>query len=163
MVMQIFNEIKNSTHPNLKLIKIYGEFYGGIYPDIKSKNKPIQRTIYYCPELDFEAFDLFYETTDSTAEQVLNYKYACQLFEKVALPFAFIQAEGTLKDLIAKLDAEHFESTIYLKHGLNKVDGNFAEGYVIKPVDAIFIDSARLSIKVKNSRCLETAPVVKPV
>lgn len=72
-----------------------------------------------------------------------------------------IQEEGTLKELIEKLNAEKFESTIYLKHGLKKVEGNFAEGYVIKPVDAIFIDGARLSIKVKNSKHLESMPALK--
>jgi Rnl2 family RNA ligase len=50
--------------PTLKVIKIFGEFYGGLYPDVKGKSKAIQKTIFYSPEVDFEAFDLFYETTD---------------------------------------------------------------------------------------------------
>ena len=66
-----------------------------------------------------------------------------------------------MKQLLTTLDAETFESTIYKKYGLNKVEGNFAEGYVIKPNDAIFIDGARFCLKVKNSKHLESVPVVK--
>jgi hypothetical protein len=80
------------------------------------------------------------------------------LFAKVGLPHAHILAEGTLKELINKLDAETFESTIHNKFGFEKVKDNFAEGYVIKPVDAIFKENERLCIKIKNSRHLESAP-----
>jgi hypothetical protein len=126
--------------PTLKLIKVFGEFYGGAYPELegKSKAKPIQREVYYSPDVEFEAFDLFYKTThgDETLK-ILNYKQACQLFEKVGLPYAHILAEGSVKELLKTLDPEVFESTIYLKHGLKKVDGNFAEGYVIKLNDPL--------------------------
>jgi Rnl2 family RNA ligase len=59
-VKMIFEEMRGKIE-NLKSIKVYGEYYGGIYPNMNTKNKPIQRTIYYTPELEFEAFDLFYE------------------------------------------------------------------------------------------------------
>lgn len=159
-IKAIFTHLRADI-PTLKVIKVFGEYYGGIYPDQKGKSKAIQRTIFYSPEVDFEAFDLFYETTDDETQKILNYKQACQLFEKVGLPFAHIQAEGTLKELLKSLNPEAFESTIYLKHGMPKVEGNFAEGYVIKPVDAIFTDGGRLSIKVKNSKHLESLPALK--
>jgi len=112
--------------------------------------------------LEFEAFDLFYH--DASDElKVFNYKKAVELFEKVKLPYALIQAEGTLKDLMKTLNAENFESTVYSKHGLPKINGNQAEGYVLKPADAVWIDSQRLSIKMKNSKHLESAPAIKPV
>jgi Rnl2 family RNA ligase len=114
----------------------------------------------YTPELEFEAFDLFYET-ESNKSNILNYKQACELFEKVGLPYGHILAEGTLLELMSTLNAETFKSTIYAKHGLPKVDGNLAEGYVLKPNDAAWIDGQRLSIKLKNSRHLESVPKVK--
>lgn len=43
-----------------------------------------------------------------------------------------------------------------------KVDGNLAEGYVIKPIDALYDnENNRVSIKIKNSKHLESAPAVK--
>ena len=93
-------EVVREKIPSLKLIRVFGEFYGGLYPNKKSSNKPIQTSIVYCPELEFEAFDLFYETTEGTSA-ILNYKQACELFEKVKLPFAEIQAEGKLQDLMS--------------------------------------------------------------
>ena len=59
LVKMIFDELKASIH-NLSLIKIYGEYYGGVYPEVQGKNKAIQKTIFYTPELEFEAFDLFF-------------------------------------------------------------------------------------------------------
>ena len=41
------------------------------------------------------------------------------------------------------------------------MEKNFAEGFVLKPVEEIWIDGERVSIKFKNSKCLETAPAVK--
>lgn len=102
--------------PNLSAIKVYGEFYGGVYPDSKSKNKAIQKTIFYTPELEFEAFDLFYQVTEedgTTTDKIFNYKEAVELFSKVNLPHAHILAEGNLKELLSTLDPETFESTIY--------------------------------------------------
>jgi lipopolysaccharide biosynthesis regulator YciM len=64
--------------------------------------------------------------------------------------------EGTLKELLGKLDPNNFQSTIYAKHGLPKLEDNIAEGYVIKP-DIAMKDSHgnRMSIKVKSIKCLE--------
>lgn len=160
-VAELFKAFKE-VQPDAKLIKIYGEFYGGIYPNVKSGNKPIQTTIVYTPELEFEAFDLFYHDINDEVK-VFNYKKAVELFDKVKLPYAHIQAEGALKDLMKTLNAEKFESTVFSKHGLPKIDGNLAEGYVLKPAEAVWIDSQRLSIKLKNSKCLESAPAIKPV
>ncbi len=39
---------------------------------------------------------------------------------------------------MGKLNADKFESTIYLKHGLPKVENNWAEGYVLKPDEAVW-------------------------
>jgi len=157
-VRLIFQELRAEI-PTLHYVKVYGELYGGTYPGVKSGQKAVQTTIVYCPKVDFIAFDLFYKRHDGEAEEILNYKKACALFEKTQLPFAEILHEGTVKHLLETLDAEKFESQIYLKHGLEKVEGNMAEGYVIKPVDPVFLDDgARFVIKIKNSRHLESAP-----
>lgn len=71
-IKTIFAELRTEI-PALKMIKVYGEFYGGIYPDMKG-GKAIQKTIFYCPEADFEAFDLFYETEGDDSLKILNYK-----------------------------------------------------------------------------------------
>jgi hypothetical protein len=82
--------------PDVSLIKVYGEFYGGIYPNLKNKFGAIQTTIVYTPDIEFEAFDLFYDLQDGTSK-IMNYKTAVELFKKSEVPYAHIQAEGTLK------------------------------------------------------------------
>ena len=68
--------------------------------------------------------------------------------------------EGKLMDLMKTLNAETFESLIYLKHGLEKVENNFAEGFVMKPaVPQLLANGKPLSIKYKNSRFLEKKTV----
>lgn len=117
--------------------------------------------IFYTPNLDFEAFDLQLELEGKgdTFKRMINYKEAICLFEKVGLPYAQILAEGTMNELIQKLDPETFESTIYLKHNLPKVPNNFAEGYVIKPIEPIYKVVKRLIIKLKHSRFSEKGAV----
>ena len=34
-------EVVREKIPSLKLIRVFGEFYGGLYPNKKSSNKPI--------------------------------------------------------------------------------------------------------------------------
>jgi hypothetical protein len=71
-------------------------------------------------------------------------------------------AEGSLKDLYSTINAEGFESLVYKKHNLPKIDNNQGEGYVIKPNEALYDNEGqRMSIKIKNSKHLESAPVVK--
>ncbi len=152
-IVQLY-EILATEIPTLTQITVYGEFYGGIYPGIKTKNKKIQDGIYYTPELEFEAFDLFYRTPENP-RNIYPYKEACAHLIKVGLPYAVILKEGSLKELYSTLDPEVFQSTIYAKFGLPKLDDNLSEGYVIKPNEAIFIENERFSIKIKSSKSLE--------
>ncbi len=105
-VAELF-EILAAEIAGLTQITVFGEFYGGIYPGIKSKMKKIQDGIYYTPDLEFEAFDLFYRTAESRIN-IYAYKESCQLFTKVGIPFAAILQEGTLKELYSTLDPEVF-------------------------------------------------------
>jgi hypothetical protein len=65
---------------NLTSITIFGEFYGGVYPGMKSIGKKIQDYIYYSPSCEFEAFDLFFTTSDNPEKQIYPYKEACTFF-----------------------------------------------------------------------------------
>jgi len=152
-VVEIYN-ILAAEIAGLTQVTVFGEFYGGIYPGIKTKAKRIQDGIYYTPELEFEAFDLFYKTAENP-RNIYPYKEACEHFTKVGIPFAVILKEGTLKELYSTLDPEFLQSTIYAKFGLPKLDDNIAEGYVIKPNVAIFLENERFSIKIKSSKSLE--------
>jgi Rnl2 family RNA ligase len=152
-IPKIFEKLKEKI-PNLTQVTVFGEFYGGTYVGVQTKNKAIQKGLYYTPELEFEAFDIFFETDDGK-KHILNYKEALKLFVEADLPYAEIVAEETLQQLMKTLDPEKYESQIYLKHKLEKVPDNFAEGFVLKPVDAIFVEGERFCIKFKNSRSLE--------
>ena len=62
---------------------------------------------------------------------------ACDFLNQAQIPFAEIIKEGTLKELMQQLEPDKFESIIYLKHRLKKIEGNMAEGFVLKPLSDV--------------------------
>ena len=57
-VFLIVDKIKNE-YTDAMIIIIYGELFGGIYPDINTGFKPVQKGIYYSPSIHFIAFDIY--------------------------------------------------------------------------------------------------------
>jgi hypothetical protein len=49
------NVLTRGLSKSISFINIYGELFGGVYPNIKSKYKPVQNGIYYSPNLHFYA------------------------------------------------------------------------------------------------------------
>lgn len=84
----------------LTSITVFGEFYGGLYPGMKSVGKKIQNHIYYSPTTEFAAFDLFFTTSDSSEKHIYPYKESCKLFDKFNIPYVEVLHEGTLKELL---------------------------------------------------------------
>jgi len=151
------DNIKNLfEHFNRKFGKIndmvvYGELFGGHYPDAKKKDpsiKMVQKGIAYCPDLDFFAFDIKVDGEYINADDV---EYLCRAFD---IFHAKILFRGKLEDCLKY--PNEFLTTIPAHYGLPDVVGNICEGVVIKPIkNAYFRNGSRVIIKNKNEKWSE--------
>lgn len=139
--------------PRQDVIIIYGEIFGGVFQGV-SKAKTVQKGVEYCPDIQFYAFDI-----------KINDKFLCyndfeDACKKSRLFYAKALVRGSL-DKLLNLDST-FESTISDRLGLGHVDGNFAEGYIIKPVIGVLNSfNKRVIWKHKSPRFSENQP--KPI
>jgi hypothetical protein len=80
----------------------------------------------------------------------LDWDLFVQVMEEVQIPIVPVIKRGLWVE-ISQLDPK-FESKVYLTHGLPKIQNNWAEGYVIKPVKEIYLkgEQERLIWKFKN-------------
>jgi len=156
---QLFQELQKNEYPSLRRITIYGELYGGIYKGEESATgvKAIQLGIYYSPAIEFQTFDIHVEYEGFS--MYMDYKLATKYLKALEIPYARVIYEGTLAELHAKLtalDLNHYESLVYLDHGLPKVEDNFLEGFVIKKNGPTEEDPGRPAIKIKSDHYKET-------
>ena len=127
-IKNIFNSLKDTE--NIKQIHIYGELFGGIYPNIEITNQPIQKGVYYSNNIHFMAFDISY-ITNTLDEQYLDYYLSLELFKKAnilhAEPLEIFSSYN--KAIEYKLG---FNSTIPKKLGLPELKNNKAEGIIVR-------------------------------
>jgi len=72
-VMALFSIVKEK-YPDIKTLTVFGEMFGGKYPhpDVKNSTKTmvIQKGVYYFPNHEFYAFDLYVNQTICYRKQV---------------------------------------------------------------------------------------------
>lgn len=124
-----------------KGIIVYGEYFG----------KGIQSRIFYTENQDFYGFDIYLPSIG----EIINPIEATNLFQDVGIFCAENLHIGTLDEMLA-LDVT-FLSTIPERLGYKNPENNYAEGYVIKPIDAPYFapNGDRIIIKHKNSKFIE--------
>jgi len=160
-VIALFSIVKENI-PNLKTITGFGEMFGGKYPhpDVKNSAKTmvIQKGVFYCPNHEFYAFDLYVSTGDSG--RYLSVDEAIAFFEKGEFFFAKTLLRGTLSECLKYPDT--FQSQISIWLGLPPIDDNVCEGIVIRPVEPTYLrNGARVLLKSKNERFAEKKAVKK--
>jgi len=151
------DNVKNLfEHFNRKFGKIdnlvvFGELFGGHYPDAEKKDKSIkmvQKGIAYCPDLEFYAFDIMVDGNYINADDV---EYLCRAFD---IFHAKILYRGKLEDCLKY--PNEFVTLIPKWLGLPDIEGNICEGVVIKPIkNAFFKSGSRVIIKNKNDKWSE--------
>lgn len=166
-VMQLFSELK-AMYPDLKHIQVLGELFGGIYPGLQlpHRYKAIQKGVHYTPDIEFMVFDIKLGLPPllSTAEEIKstdNTKYdnfmnpddVIRHCRSAGLRALDVLHRGTLSEML-QLNAS-FQTTIPDLFGLPTLDGNAAEGYVIKPVISVATDRGRIILKHKNPKFAE--------
>jgi Rnl2 family RNA ligase len=128
--------------PEQKSIIIYGELFGGSYPDIKSNYKPIQKGVYYSPNIHFYAFDIY--IIESDRQYYLDFEKSLEIFKNSGIIYAeplaiYDELETALNYPIG------FNSLIPKKFGLPELEINKAEGIVVKSMNDRYIVKIKIS------------------
>lgn len=152
-ILQTYKLVKD-LHPEMGELYIFGELFGGYYPDKSVPKVPdatrLQQGVFYSPDNDFCAFDLrIYNGS------YLDIDLSCKILKEAGLLYADILFQGTLEECINY--PNDFESTIPSKLALPLLPNNIVEGTVIKPMQVKFLPSKdRVILKNKNSKYAET-------
>lgn len=165
-VKEIFHRVKTMI-PDCKVVRIFGEYFGGRYPNIESppESMIVQKGVWYCPYNEFCPFDIL--VTQHDGEDVyLDYEQKHPLFLQhfnAYLPPLFV---GSLNE--ALLFDQKFDSEMPSLLGLPKISDNICEGIVISPEHPHFkTDKSgkkleRLIMKKKNEEFSEKVKEKKP-
>jgi Rnl2 family RNA ligase len=167
---------------------VFGELFGGVYPHPEVEDlghQPVQKGVFYTPDLDFYAFDIQVVRPAATATATardddgegegeggvvkswLDYDRATKLFAASGLFYARPLVEGTLAECFA-YDIR-INSTLPGLLGLPPLEQNQIEGIVIKSVHNVGLamgkryqggsgGGPRAIFKKKNARFEEVNP-----
>lgn len=151
--MRKYFEVVKQIFEYLNLIQgkdvlvIYGELFGGYYPDFPKTTKPIQRGVYYCPNYEFYAFDI------RINENYTNYDKCVEIFEKFNMIYAHVLMRGTFEECYKwSLENKNTNTTIPLLFGLQDIPDNIREGNIIKPVNPTYYKNTFIIFKDKNTK-----------
>jgi len=160
-VISLFSAVKE-RHAGIRSLSVFGEMFGGKYPhpDVKndSKTMVIQKGVYYCPNHEFYAFDLYVTTEDSG--RFLTVDEANMFFEKAEFLYAKTLFRGTLDKCLKYPNDAPSQISAWL--GLPPMEDNICEGVVIRPVAPTYLSNgSRVLLKNKNARFAEKKSVKK--
>lgn len=113
-----------------KEIQIFGEIFGGEYPHPDVARVPnavrVQKGVFYCPHNDVRFFDLCIDGEYTNIDTMHYHMNRCRL------PYAKTIFRGEFDECL-NYSCE-FESKIHEEYDLPKIENNFAEGFVLRPV-----------------------------
>ncbi len=146
-------------HIRSQQVIVYGELYGGSYPNHKSPTKPVQKEVLYCPHVDFIAFDI------KVDGEYLSEEQSELFFRKFDIPFISIDFIGSFDECLqfSKSTNENATEIPTKKFNLVQVENNIREGNVIKPYTNVlyFHNGSRAIFKNKNTKFAEQNIVPK--
>jgi Rnl2 family RNA ligase len=160
-IITLFSIVKSEI-PDVKTITLFGEMFGGKYPhpNVKNNSKTmvIQKGVFYCPQHEFYAFDLYIATEETGRYLTVDEMNA--FFERGDFFYAKTLFRGTLaKCLKYPNDAP---SMISQWLGLPPIEDNICEGIVIRPVAPTYLrNGSRVLLKSKNARFAEKKAIKK--
>ena len=151
--LELYQAIKHAYKGVVQII-LYGELYGGIYPD-HDVDKYINRNVFYSPTLEYIAFDILLKIKDTSGnvnerfEQWLTYDEYEPLLQRARIPYLKPLMKGTFEEALQYQN--DFVTTLPALHGLKPTEtNNIVEGVVIKPVQNILLKGNKIMIKNKN-------------
>ena len=154
-VIALFLMVKKE-YPEIEMLTIFGEMFGGSYPhpDVENDRKImcIQKGVYYCPQHEFYAFDLYVKTAESG--RYLSVDEANAFYEQGGFFYAKTLFRGTLAQCLQY--PNDAPSLIHEWLGFPPIEDNVCEGVVIRPVKPTYLSNgARVLLKSKNVRFSE--------
>ncbi|XWV26621.1 ligase 2 [Tupanvirus soda lake] len=162
-IMIVFNKIKNDI-PEVTSVQVFGEIFGGYYPEFPKTMSPVQKGVYYKNEVDFLVFDIKVNTKNA-GEMFSFYlsqnevdKYLDNLPILKGVP---VEVRGKFSDLITLNPI--FQTKIPSLYGLPDVKDNMAEGYVLKANMRHPCHRTRPIVKCKNSKFSEVKKYIPKV
>jgi len=146
------------TFTNIKELYVFGELIGGNYPhkEVTPNNNStqVQKGIYYTPDNEFIAFDVFALMNDDSASWVDSEAVIgmCNFLSIPHVPFLF---KGTLDECLNY--SNEFQTKVPSMLNLPEIEDNICEGVVIKPVNPLYMRQERIIIKNKNEKWTDKA------
>ncbi|CAF1103442.1 unnamed protein product [Didymodactylos carnosus] len=128
----------------LEKLYVFGELFGGSYPHTDVAKVPnvsaVQTGIWYCPDIEFYAFDAAVVLNGNDEKQIyLDFELCLKAFQHANLlcaePLFIGKYEQAINFEIG------FNTKLPAKLGLPSLEGNKAEGIVIKPMREIMVNT----------------------
>jgi len=148
-IKQLYEYLNTEYITPTKELIVYGELFGGLFPNIKSKYKKIQKGVFYTPDLEFYVFDICIDGYYLAVDDVV------QVCKDNGLFSIEILKSGSFNEI--KDYPNDFPSTISKRLGLPEIEGNSCEGIVIKPNINITLNETRVILKSKNDKFKEVS------
>ncbi len=139
-------------------VTVFGEIFGGSYPEHKQIRKPVQKEILYCPKISFGAFDIWVDG------KYLNQSECEHYFKEIDLLFFPTLFRGTFEEAF-EFSKSKYESPSCVPRlfGLDEIFPNIREGHVLKPENVYFNRHDRVIFKHKNDKWSEIDTKTKPI
>ncbi len=139
------------------LVVVYGELFGGWYPHPEVPKVPdvvpLQKEIFYSPDLGFCAFDVLIRKEDGN-KVFLDVDSRNTVLQQAGFLESRSLFRGTLDECLQHPNA--FPTTIPRRLGLPEIEGNVCEGVVIRPVEPLYFPrGGRVILKNKNEKFSE--------
>ncbi len=127
-INQIISMVKKSN-PNSSTIIIYGELFGGYYPNIEKKCSPVQKGVCYSPDIHFCAFDI--KIIENELEYYMDISESLEIFKNSNIFYSEPLLITDSYEVVSNYPI-HFNSLVPKKFNLEELPINKAEGVVIK-------------------------------
>jgi Rnl2 family RNA ligase len=152
-VLSMFKDLKK-IYKNLVQFNLFGELHGGMYPGFPAKTKPLNRNTYYSPSIQFMAFDLQVTLYGEEHSKYMIYDDYKDILDKHQIPYVKLKSRTTLEEALKF--SPTFITEIPRIYGLEDIEGNIAEGVVLKPSKEVYIYR-----KDENGKMIPRRPIIK--
>jgi len=145
-IIQLYNYLRVLGVVENEMI-VYGELFGGAFPNFKSTVKRINKGVYYAPNLEYYVFDILADRKYLSVVELIEACYHAQLFcVEILKAGNFDEVKGY---------PNNFISTVSKRLGFEEVlNDNVTEGLVIRPNESFNINDTRVILKSKNEKFL---------
>mmetsp|Transcript_2892 Transcript_2892/g.7051 ORF Transcript_2892/g.7051 Transcript_2892/m.7051 type:complete len:372 (-) Transcript_2892:429-1544(-) len=142
--------------PVCEAVALQGELHGGAYPHPLvpplPTTRPVQVGVWYSPRLEWVGFGC--AVVERGARRELSFDEASALCSAAGVPFVVPLCRGRFEHVLAFAQRHiPFETRVPACLGLPRIEGNMAEGLVLRPVAVLALGAQRVrpSLKMKHA------------